>query len=199
MLSERCRSESQPRCSSGQPAHNTTGVPSASWIHCATCGLRYWWSLRPGTCPAISSSTNGSASSAPNQNRRLKSSSSAEGSIVAAPIASRAMPQIGQSPAALRRICGCIGQVYNAGDSVLGPAAADSGAAAPASQYLSGSARKLARQCSLQKKTVAPACCARHAATRGSTLMPQTGSRNCTGPPATSIPGAHGLRAARLR
>jgi hypothetical protein len=47
------------------------------------------------------------------QNRRVKSSSSGFFSSSSVGISgSSAIPQIGQLPGAVRRICGCIGQVY---------------------------------------------------------------------------------------
>ena len=78
-------------------------------------------------------------STAPTQNRRVKSTSSGFGPSSAAgiPIGSSAIPQIGQSPGPSRTISGCIGQVYFVPGGTL------STGALAGSRYLAGSAANL--------------------------------------------------------
>ena len=101
----------QPRTKNGQPAHSTTGVPSASWIQLPTCGPPTRCII-PVRWPPISRATTGTVSTSPIQKRRVKSNNSGLGATSAvATSGSRAMPQIGQLPGPTCRICGCMGQV----------------------------------------------------------------------------------------
>src|SRR5271154_788351 len=111
MLRLRLTIDSQPRTSSGLPAHSTTGVARASSTHVrAAAGIK----LRPAIVPDISISISGTVSATLIQKRRVMSASSGEGSSPALTTrGSSVMPQIGQLPGSERTICGCIGQTYS--------------------------------------------------------------------------------------
>ena len=101
------RMDSTQRTKNGKPAHSTTGVASTSSTHdivCGATGTRRW--------PPIAIATPAIVSGNVHQKRRVKSSSSGlRSSSSDGMTGSSAMPQIGQFPGALRRICGCIGHV----------------------------------------------------------------------------------------
>jgi len=110
MLGLRFTTEAQPRAKKGQPPQSTTGVASASSSQRPArpaSGPR--WSPAIG---AMASASSGIVRARLTQKRRAMSTSSGLGpSSRLAVRGSRAMPQIGQIPGPLRRICGCIGQV----------------------------------------------------------------------------------------
>ena len=111
--------EAQPRAKNGAPAHSTTGVgereldparerPRGEELADAETSPRP--SIRAAAAPT-----------APRRSRSagVKSTSSGLGaSSAAASSGSSAMPQIGQLPGPLRRICGCIGQVQIVSNAV---------------------------------------------------------------------------------
>ncbi|MGY4328695.1 hypothetical protein ACVWWG_003112 [Bradyrhizobium sp. LB7.2] len=110
MLRLRVSSDCQPRRKNGQPAHSTTGVAKTSWIQFDSVGSIQL--CGPARWPPISSTTAGSASAPPIQNRRVMSASSGLGPLSRlATSGSSAMPQIGQLPGPTWRTSGCIGQV----------------------------------------------------------------------------------------
>src|SRR5215213_9862542 len=97
--------------------------------------------------PPIPSTSTGTASASPIQNRRVMSVSSGLGPESTDTVTgSSAIPQIGQAPGPGRRISGCIGQVHSSASP--GP---DAAADALGRGYDDGSAWKVARQCSEQK------------------------------------------------
>ena len=100
------------RMKNGQPAQSTTGVPSSSCTQFEVCCAMRWW--RSKTWPPISRANTGSVSAVPIQKRRVMSRSSGLSPVSAvASTGSSAMPQMGQLPGPIWRICGCIGQVYS--------------------------------------------------------------------------------------
>ena len=107
MFGLRLRMESIQRTKNGQPAHSTTGVASTTSIHDiaeGANGMNRW--------PPIASTTPIAVSGSVHQKRRVKLSSSGFFSSSSDGISgSSAIPQIGQLPGAVRRICGCIGHV----------------------------------------------------------------------------------------
>ncbi|MNI26935.1 hypothetical protein D3C73_806560 [compost metagenome] len=110
MFSLRVTSDRQPRSKNGQPAQRTTGVASTSCSQFEAPWPITWF--RPRKCPPISSTTTGSVSTSPIQNRRVMSMSSSFGSASRLTrTGSSAMPQIGHDPGPTCRISGCIGQV----------------------------------------------------------------------------------------
>src|SRR5579885_1743158 len=146
MLSDRLRTEAQPRSKNGQPAQRTAGVPSTSSIHIAACGPIERWTA--GKSPAISRTTTGTVSASPIQNRCVMSMSSALGPLSSlTPAGSSAMPQIGQLPGPSWRISGCIGQVY----IVSLDAGGFGGAGSIGFRYLAGSAKNFGAQPAQQK------------------------------------------------
>jgi hypothetical protein len=101
------RIESMQRTKNGKAAHSTTGVARTSSIHDIACGA-----TGRTRCPPIATATPAIVRGSVHQNRRVKSSSSGLRSSSSDGISgSSAMPQMGQVPGALRRICGCIGHV----------------------------------------------------------------------------------------
>ena len=113
MFRRRVRTEAQPRTKNGQPAHSTTGVARTSWIQLlVVAGIAS--AIESTKCVPITSRTIGTVSTAPIQNRRVMSTSSAFGPASEVTTSgSRAIPQIGQEPGLSRRISGCIGHVYS--------------------------------------------------------------------------------------
>jgi hypothetical protein len=102
MLRLRFFTEAQPRTRKGQPAHRTTGVPNNICTQFDACWLRRL--CRSMRCPPISSTTTGTLSASPIQNRRLMSLSSALGPVISvATTGSSAIPQIGQLPGPIWR------------------------------------------------------------------------------------------------
>ena len=113
MFSERLRTEAAARSKKGRPAHNTTGVASANWIHCDRRASIRW--CAPARCAPISSTNTGKVSSAAIQSRRFMSCSSAFSPVASAAFSgSSAMPHLGQLPGPRCRTSGCMGQVYSA-------------------------------------------------------------------------------------
>ena len=113
MFSLIVRTEAQPRTKNGDPAHRTTGVARASWIHVeadaetASCN----GSTRSRPMPRTRT---GRDRATPTQKRRVMSRSSGDGPASAVTVTgSSAMPQIGHDPGPGRRISGCIGHVYS--------------------------------------------------------------------------------------
>jgi hypothetical protein len=112
MFRLRLTTDAQARWKNGHPAHSTTGVASANCTQVERRGEIRSCSPSAGICPLISSTTTGTVSASPIQNRRVMSSSSGLGPASATTSSgSSAMPQIGQLPGPSCRICGCMGQV----------------------------------------------------------------------------------------
>src|SRR3989441_8673921 len=105
--------DAQPRGKNGQPPQSTTGVARTSCSQAMSRLDSPWRSGWPGSMTPITNASNGTLSATLTQNRRVMSFSSAFSSSPVAVRGSRAMPQIGQDPGALRTIWGCIGQTYS--------------------------------------------------------------------------------------
>ena len=104
----------------------------------------------------MDSSTSGAVNMTLARNRRRMSASSGFSSCSSVTTrGSRAIPQIGHDPGPLRRISGCIGQVYVAsGVTAAGGSCVAVSGFAPV--YFSGSARNFSRQRRLQKYHFVP-------------------------------------------
>ncbi len=114
MLRLRLTIDSQPRTNSGEPAHSTTGVASASSIHVRIDAGIMRSSGRPASMSDISINISGIVSATLIQKRRVMSASSGFASSPAVTTrGSSVIPQIGQLPGSERTICGCIGQTYS--------------------------------------------------------------------------------------
>jgi hypothetical protein len=148
MFSFIVRTDVQPRSKNGQPAHQTTGVARASWIHADVfSGITSW--IPGNRSPPMPRRRTGTDSATPTQNRRVMSASSGLGPVSAVTVTgSSAIPQIGQEPGPGCRTSGCIGQVY----STTSPRPErQQGRSAPGWRYWSGSASNLDWQCVEQK------------------------------------------------
>jgi hypothetical protein len=174
MLSRRLTSEAQPRWKNGNPPHSTTGVASASCTQIAVRPDSSFWSGVPGISSEIMKATIGAVITRLTPNRRVMSTSSGFTSSPAVTTrGSRAIPQIGQLPGAVRTISGCIGHTYSVPAATGGSGSAGFVGAA----YLAGSARNRSWHFWLQNQYVVPSCSADPPFARpGVTVMPQTGS-----------------------
>jgi hypothetical protein len=109
MLRLRLLSEAPPRSKNGQPPHRTTGVASASCTHTEFLIDSH---CQPNNSAPIARARRGTERTALIHKRRLMSTSSGLGPSSSVDISgSSAMPQIGQLPGPIWRICGCIGQI----------------------------------------------------------------------------------------
>ena len=112
MFRLRCTTDAQPRSKNGQPAHSTTGLASTNCTHTETLAGTRSSRCSQERCAPIASAISGTVSTTPAQKRRVMSMRSGPGPVSSATVSgSSVMPQIGQAPGPLRRICGCIGQV----------------------------------------------------------------------------------------
>ena len=106
--------EYQARTKNGQPPQSTTGAASASEIQLTKPRPIAVRTGSPGIISLIARANSGSDSAALTQKRRFMSISSELSSSPSVVVrGSRAMPQIGQKPGALRTTSGCIGHVYS--------------------------------------------------------------------------------------
>src|ERR1700692_3476747 len=126
--------ESQPRTSSGQPAHNTTGVASANSSH-RECAPKYIRTSKGAVSAALSQSL-----------RRMSIYSGFTSSTFATVkvAGSNAMPHLGHEPGPIWRTSGCIGQVYSTPAAVISAFIGSGGAAG--CRYFSGFVSNLATQ-----------------------------------------------------
>src|ERR1700678_1754819 len=87
MLRLRWTTDAHARWKNGHPAHRTTGVDNANWIHVETCGDTSSCNPRAGMWPPISRTNTGTVRADPTQNRRAMSVSSwfSPTSVVALP------------------------------------------------------------------------------------------------------------------
>ena len=132
MLSERWSREAQARSKNGQPAHSTTGVPNANWIHIDAAGDTNRCRCSGSRWSPISRTSMGAASTAAITNRRVMSRSSGLAPLSSVLfVSSSAMPQIGQAPDSVRLICGCMGQVYAAAAGLPAASVIDSELTSP--------------------------------------------------------------------
>ena len=114
MFGLRFTMDAQPRAKKGAPPQITTGVASRSWSQTSARGETACWSGWPGIRSDIATATSGTVRTRPTQNRRDMSRSSGLASSASVTCrGSRAMPQIGHAPGAVRTISGCMGQTHS--------------------------------------------------------------------------------------
>jgi len=118
MFELRWTTDCQPRTKKGPPPHRTTGVARMSCVDSTALAPRLA-NAAPNSISPMANTTSGTVRPRLTQKRRVMSRSSGWGpsSELSSVSGSSAMPQIGQLPGPLCRICGCIAGV----EAVVGP------------------------------------------------------------------------------